>query len=594
MPFRRSGVFDKRPETCGGSKPVNRDGVARSRRTFSAWGSVLAGLFVIGASSSSPHRLLAQEPAAPRPGRAAAAHDVTAAKDYGSHFQTSDRCVACHNGLTTPAGEDISIGINWRTSMMGNAGRDPYWMAGVRREMTDHPSATKVIQDECSICHMPMMRYEAKLAGGEGEAFAHLPPDPGKLGDRLADEGVSCAVCHQIVDTNLGTRASFVGGFTIDEKTPAGERRIFGPFDVDKGHITIMKSSSAFQPMEAKHIRSSELCATCHTLFTQALDAQGRVIGELPEQVPYQEWLHSSYKETRTCQSCHMPVVKDDVPITTVFGEPRPGFSRHTFVGGNFFMQRILNRFRNDLSVAAEPHEMDAAAARTIAHLQTESATVGIANVEVRNGRLETTISVENRGGHKLPTAYPSRRVWLHVTVRDRNDRIVFESGALRPDGSIEGNDNDDDAARFEPHYAEITTRDQVQIYESVMVGPDSAVTTGLLTAVRYAKDNRLLPHGFDKGTADKDVAVHGDAENDADFGAGGDRIRYAVSVGEAPGPFRVDAELWYQPIAFRWAMNLKKYDAMEPKRFVRYYEETAAGSGVILAHATSRTNAAD
>jgi len=80
--------------------------------------------------------------------------------------------------------------------------------------------------------------------------------------------------------------------------------------------------------------------------------------------------------------------------------------------------------------------------------------------------------------------------------------------------------------------------------------------------------------------------------ENDSDFGAGGDRIRYAVSVGDAPGPFRVDAELWYQPIAFRWAMNLKKYDAMEPKRFVRYYEETAAGSGVILAHATGRNTA--
>ena len=54
-----------------------------------------------------------------------ARRDVSTHKEYGTHFQTSDRCVACHNGISTPAGEDISIGVNWRTSMMANAGRDP-------------------------------------------------------------------------------------------------------------------------------------------------------------------------------------------------------------------------------------------------------------------------------------------------------------------------------------------------------------------------------------------------------------------------------------------------------------------------------------
>jgi hypothetical protein len=58
--------------------------------------------------------------------------------------------------------------------------------------------------------------------------------------------------------------------------------------------------------------------------------------------MPYQEWLHSDFKDQQSCQSCHMPVVKDAVPITPVFGEPREGFSRHIFVGGNFFMQRLL------------------------------------------------------------------------------------------------------------------------------------------------------------------------------------------------------------------------------------------------------------
>ena len=251
-------------------------------------------------------------------------------------------------------------------------------------------------------------------------------------------------------------------------------------------------------------------------------------------------------------------------------------------------MQRMLNKFRGDLAVAAEPQEMDAAANRTIAHLQTEAARISVQNVEIRNGRLEAVVSVENLGGHKLPTAYPSRRSWLHVTVRDRSGKAVFESGALNTNGSIQGNDNDEDASRFEPHYTEITRPDQVQIYESVMVGSDGAVTTGLLTALRYVKDNRLLPHGFDKRTADKEVAVHGAAEDDADFAAGGDRIRYSVAVGDAQGPFQVEAELWYQPIAFRWAMNLKNYDAMEPRRFVGYYEDTASGSGVILAHAAA------
>jgi hypothetical protein len=283
-----------------------------------------------------------------------------------------------------------------------------------------------------------------------------------------------------------------------------------------------------------------------------------------------------------------MPEVKEDVPITSVFAEARSGAARHTFVGGNFFVQRMLNRFRNDLSVAALPNEMDAAANRTIAHLQSEAANVSVQSVEVRNGRLEADVVVQNLAGHKLPTAYPSRRVWLHVAVRDRGGNVVFESGTLNSNGSIQGNDNDDDARRFEPHYKEITQQDQVQIYESIMVGQNGVPTTGLLTALRYVKDNRVLPRGFDKTTAHADVAVHGEAEADGDFVGGADKTRYSVRVGNAQGPFEIKAEVWYQPIAFRWAMNLKTYDAPEPSRFVGYYESMASGSGVMLAHAAT------
>jgi hypothetical protein len=166
---------------------------------------------------------------------------------------------------------------------------------------------------------------------------------------------------------------------------------------------------------------------------------------------------------------------------------------------------------------------------------------------------------------------------------------VVFESGALRPDGSIVGNDNDADPAKYEPHYSVITSPDQVQIYEPILGDPGSRVTTGLLTAVGYLKDNRLLPAGFDKYTHDRDIAVVGGAVDDPGFTAGCHRLRYAVSVGNAQGQFTIDAELWYQPIGFRWANNLKPYGrAIEPRRFNTYYDSMASGTAELLARASA------
>jgi hypothetical protein len=508
-------------------------------------------------------------------------------KSLVPNFQTSDRCVACHNGLSTRAGEDISIGLAWRPTMMANAARDPYWHAGVRRETIDHPESRAAIEDECSICHMPMARFESKQGGHEGVIFSHLGFLPDDRGDQLAADGVSCSMCHQIGKENLGTRESFVGKFVIGGPNVQGNRLIFGPYAPNAGHIRIMRSSTGgFVPTEAAHVRESELCATCHTLITQALGPGGKEISEFPEQVPYQEWLHSEYKQKRSCQSCHMPVIEEDVAVTSLLGVARKGASRHTFVGGNFLMKGILNRYRNELSVGSLPDELSADATRTKNHLESEAARISIGKLEERNGRLEGEVTVENFGGHKLPTAYPSRRVWLHLTVRDSNNRTVFESGAVNSEGAIADNDNDADAARFEPHYAEIRSPGQVQIYEAIMADSAGSVTTGLLHSVRYLKDNRLLPHGFDKKTAGADIAVAGGAMEDADFSSGTDRVRYSMELGGAQGPFKVEAELCYQPISYRWAMNLKKYNAEEPQRFVRYYESAASAATVVLAHA--------
>ena len=512
----------------------------------------------------------------------ASAHDTEV-------FKTSDQCMACHNGLRTPSGEDVSIGASWRASMMANSSRDPYWQAAVRREAIDHPAASAAIEDECATCHMPMSRTEARMSGDEGEVFDHLPvasvaAASGRQ-DRLAHDGVACALCHQITDKNFGTPASFTGGYVVSPRATQEPRPTFGPFQIERGLSTIMRSATGFQPTEALHVRQSELCATCHTLVTKARGPKGEVIGEFPEQMPFLEWKHSAFvAEERSCQSCHMPLVEEETPIASVLGAPRKGFARHTFVGGNFFMQRMLNRYRDELALTAPANEMDAAIKGTLANLQTATAEISVDGASMSNGRLVADVTVRNLTGHKLPTGYPSRRAWIHFTVRGRDGRIVFESGAVAPNGSIAGNDNDADPLGVEPHHLEISRPDQVTIYESVMGDPDGRPTTGLLSAVRYLKDNRLLPRGFHKDTADPWIAVVGNAAADADFSSSGDRVRYAIDVTESEGPFQIAVELRFQVISFRWAENLRPYKAEEATRFVRYYESMASSSSEVLA----------
>jgi hypothetical protein len=162
----------------------------------------------------------------------------------------------------------------------------------------------------------------------------------------------------------------------------------------------------------------------------------------------------------------------------------------------------------------------------------------------------------------------------------------------LNPDGSIAGNDNDADPARYEPHYREIRTPDQVQIYEAILGDTRDGVTTGLLFATHYLKDNRLLPRGFSKQRASPEIAVHGDAVLDPNFTDRGDKVRYSINLGDAAGPFTVDAELWYQPIGFRWAENLKHYNTEETHQFVGYFRSMSAATAVMLFSASDSTRA--
>jgi hypothetical protein len=491
----------------------------------------------------------------------------------GDLFSEGSTCATCHTNMVDESGEDVSIDAFWRSTMMANSARDPYWQATVRSEVLTNPHLQSVIEDKCAQCHMPMANVTTRAAGGEGQILDEGFLSPSNDLNALAMDGVSCSVCHQIQQTNFGEHESFDGEFIVDLDTPAGERAIFGPFSVDETQTALMQSVSGFVPVQSEHVQESELCATCHTLFTPYVDAAGEVVGIFPEQTPYLEWLNSDYADTVSCQDCHMPQAEGGVVLSITGGEPRSNFSQHAFVGGNTFMREVFLTFGEERMVTASAEDFDATTEHALDLMQNRTATVALEDAQVSGTNLSVAVSIESLVGHKLPSGYPSRRTWLHLTVRDASDQVVFESGAVNPDGSITGNDNDADAAVYEPHYLTITNSDQVQIYEAIMADTDSNVTTRLLRASRYLKDNRLLPSGFDVDGAGEDVAVFGLALEDEDFLGGGDTVIYEIDLAGAQGPFTVTAELLYQSIGYRWAQNLGENDAEEIATFLSYYE---------------------
>lgn len=546
------------------------------------------------AARTEPTAVLGATPSptvAPGPGQPAPLPEYRAPalpKDIDRFFSASGACADCHTGMKDEAGNDVSMGVDWRGAIMANAARDPYWQASVRSEVLDHPRLTAVIEDKCANCHTPMAQFTVASSGDESPLL-----DGGFLGDNhrlhnLAIDGVSCALCHQIEEQGFGDEESFSGGFAIDTKRPRGRRLAYGPFPPAWLPASVMHDVSGFRPIEGQHTGQSELCATCHTLYTPYVDESGEVAGTFPEQVPYLEWQHSDYAEWGACQDCHMPVAGGAVRLaTTGGGPPRSPFAQHRFIGGNTYVLKMLWAFGEDLDVTASSDHFARKITQTLEQLQERTATLSVEQGAITDSHVTFDVVVRSLAGHKVPTGFPARRTWLHVTVVDEAGDVLFESGAFNPDGSIVGNDNDADPAAYEPHYEVIHEPGQVQIYEPILEDASGEVTTALLEAKGYRKDNRLLPRGFDKTSAGADFAVYGAAAEDADFAAEGDTVRYSLDLPETSGELTLSVELLYQSIGYRWAENLRRHQASEIARFVNAYEHLP-NAPVVVAQATA------
>jgi hypothetical protein len=508
-------------------------------------------------------------------------------------FSGSGNCAFCHSGRIDNTGRDVSMDRQWRSTLMANSARDPLWQAKVSSEVARNPELREVIEDKCSRCHTPMAHVQAVAEGKPVTVLGDGFLNPSHAFHEAAVDGVSCSLCHQISEYDLGTPASFTGNYVIDTTTSSPYRRVYGSFAQPFQHP--MQMNVGYTPTLGAHVNDSAFCGTCHTLYTPVIDGEGRIVGEFPEQTPYLEWQHSVFSETgenKPCQECHMPAAKGAVALSNrpPWLTGRNPVGEHRFVGGNRFLLEIMDTHGAELGVTADTDHLNTTADGVTEQLTQETAQLSLLHQDVEQGLLTVVLQVSNLAGHKFPSGVPIRRAWLHVRISDREGELVFESGKPLPDGRIAGRATNHMGTGYESHHDVITSADQVQVYETVMHDSQGDVTYTFLSAAGYLKDNRLLPEGFEKKSAGPDIAVYGSASEDQNFVGGSDTVTYQVDVRDVELPVQCQARLLYQSVGPQFMEDLNLDDTPQVERFADYYDtadkmpvEVAVTAGRIL-----------
>lgn len=368
-------------------------------------------------------------------------------------------------------------------------------------------------------------------------------------------------------------------------------------------------------------------------------DTGAALLSEAHEQDTYLEWLYSAYQDgnpafasdpatAQSCQSCHRKsdLLGNGVPIAsrlanvegTSWPDPpaanlaaadaitppvREALKRHTFFGMNLFVLTMYRQFADTVfgieldsnPPAGAKNPFDFAIENGIHQITTETADIAILGTEVSGGTLAARVRVVNKAGHRLPSGVGFRRAFIEFAVLDAAGKTLWASGATDGRGVILGGDGKPLAAEFtgdwralQPHWREIDSQDEVQVYEERTINsyraddgsPDDPnelrLTTSFLGIGKVVKDNRLLPFGYrtDVLTARFDAAPEGSADrefygsllptsslplapssldplDDPAYtdGSGSDEVVYKVPLASIMGAVEVRARLVYQSL---------------------------------------------
>ena len=435
----------------------------------------------------------------------------------------STTCTGCHVD---------HIKDNFNGSMMTNGVRDPLFRAALVIATKDAGFGG----DLCIRCHSPnaWLNNRSAIAG-----------DPASTDGRLINaedlHGISCTACHRMVPAietagdapgDAAERAVLTGPFMTGNSAYIIDRN-----DVRRGPFNV--STGAHQTVQSSHLRSAELCATCHDIDNPLLTFNaGSGEFELndlntpvattdrlfPLDRSYSEWKASEFanggvtglsypglkRSTTTeggaitvCQDCHMPMVASKIAV----GGPDREVGRHQWVGANTTWQDGIVQAWDAVAADTRFDKTQTEANKALGvELLGRAAKLDVAIV---NGQLE--VKITNNTGHKLPTGYgEGRRMWIEI-YQLRGSTPVFTSGLIS--GAVGPLIDDPFLKKYEIKLG--LTEDHAQ-----EIGRPELEGEGfhIILNNKVFKDNRIPPRGFTNAAfAARDMQPVGVGVNYAD-----------------------------------------------------------------------------
>ena len=359
-------------------------------------------------------------------------------------FIEPDQCASCHE----------EIFKQWTGSMHNNSFNDPFWKATTKLFAEEAKTKGAMLEIKaCIKCHTPL-GFRSDTITSAKDDFDNVPG--------IIKQGLFCNWCHNISEAKSIENANYElapGGGEDDPST------MLGPLD---------DSKSDFHPSKFSELHTkSDFCGLCHNV--------SHALHLTPIENTYEEWKRGPYntgdpKTTVHCQDCHMRQTPSIAATGKTERPDNPGFAcssgpkrthvpTHYFVGGNTIpgdgfgnnqhQEMAVNRLKNaaDIELIKSGHY--------------RKSSMAVIKVKVIN----------SGAGHYLPTGMSEmRQMWLDIKVKDSANRVIFSSGSVDKEGTIDP---------------------EAVMYNTVLGNSKGEPVINIAVADRVLKDYRIPPMGY-------------------------------------------------------------------------------------------------